>query len=119
MAKFYGPVGFGETVETVPGVHELVITERQHYGDILRNTRQLREGEHLNNDLNINNMISIVADPYALEHFHAIRYVQWAGTLWVVSDVEVKSPRLLLRLKGVYNGPTPPAPSASDESSGE
>jgi hypothetical protein len=27
------------------------------------------------------------------------------GTLWTVSDVEVQSPRLLLRLGGVYNGP--------------
>lgn len=105
--KFYGAVGYGETVESVPGVYKDVITERMYYGDILRNTRQLREGEYLNNDLTVNNMISIVADAYAHEHFFAIRYISWAGVLWTVSDVEVKSPRLLLRLKGVYNGPTP------------
>jgi hypothetical protein len=107
MAKFYGEIGYGEAVETPPdsGVWVDQITVRSYYGDVLRNTRKLQEGEHLNNDLSVNNSISIVADAYANEHFFAIRYIKWAGTLWTVSDVEVQSPRLILRLGGVYNGP--------------
>jgi hypothetical protein len=105
MAKFYGEIGYGETVETSPGVWEDVITEYSYYGDVIRNTRKLQEGEVLNDDLSVNNSISIVADQYANEHFFAIRYIKWAGALWKVSDVEVQSPRLLLRLGGVYNGP--------------
>jgi hypothetical protein len=105
MAKFYGEIGYGETVETSPGVWEDVITEHSYYGDVIRNTRKLQEGEVLNDDLSVNNSISIVADEYANEHFFAIRYIKWAGSLWKVSDVEVQSPRLLLRLGGVYNGP--------------
>jgi hypothetical protein len=73
---------------------------------VVRNTRKLEPGEGLNNDISVGNSISIVADAYANEHFFAIRYIQWAGVLWTVSDVEVQSPRLLLRLGGVYNGPT-------------
>jgi hypothetical protein len=115
MARFYGRVGYGETKETVAGSGVFVdeITEYWYYGDITRNTRNLREGENLNPDLSVENAISIVADAYANEHFFAIRYVEWAGTLWTVSSVEVQSPRLLLRLGEVYNGPTPtvtPAP---------
>lgn len=111
MAKFYGVIGYGEAVETAPGVWQDQITERPYYGDVVRNTRRLQEGEHLNNDLTVGNSISIVADAYANNHFFAIRYVQWAGALWIVSDVEVQSPRLLLRLGGVYNGPiSTPAP---------
>jgi hypothetical protein len=106
MAKFYGRIGYGENVETSPGVWQDQIVEYNYYGDVVRNVRQLREGENLNNDLSVSNSISIVADAYANEHFFAIRYVEWAGTLWTVSDVEVQSPRLLLRLGGVYNGPT-------------
>lgn len=108
MAKFYGKIGYGETVELVesPGVWQDTIVERQYYGDVLRNTRKLQEGETLNNDISVGNSISIVADAYANNHFFAIRYIEWAGTLWTVSDVEVQSPRLLLRLGGVYNGPT-------------
>jgi hypothetical protein len=110
MAKFYGEIGYGESVETTPGVWQDEIVEHSYFGDVVRNTRRLQEGEVLNNDLTVGNSISIVADAYANNHFFAIRYIRWAGTLWTVSDVEVQSPRLLLRLGGVYNGPTAPAP---------
>lgn len=106
MAKFYGVIGYGETVEKDPGVWDDIIVERKYYGDVVRNTRKLQNGEKVNNDLSVGNSISIVADAYANEHFFAIRYIRWAGTLWTISDVEVQSPRLLLRLGGVYNGPT-------------
>lgn len=108
MAKFYGEVGYGPTtVETAPGVWNEVIVERVYAGDILRNVRKLQTGESVNDDLSVDNSISIVADAYANENFFAIRYVKWAGTRWKVSNVEVQSPRLLLRLGGKYNGPTP------------
>lgn len=110
MARFAGSVGYGETVETAPGVHEDVITERTYYGDVVRNTRKLQDGEGVNDNLTVSNSISIVADAYARDHFHDIRYIRFAGTLWTVSDVEVQRPRLLLRLGGVYNGPKAPAP---------
>jgi hypothetical protein len=107
MAKFSGRVGYGETVETAPGVWVDEIVEHSYFGDVIRNARNLREGENLNPDLSVQNSISIVADAYANDHFFAIRYVEWAGALWTVSSVEVQSPRLLLRLGEVYNGPTP------------
>jgi hypothetical protein len=120
MAKFHGVIGYGESVEKAPGVWEDVITERSYYGDIIRNARYLKEAEMgVNNDLSVGNSISIVADAYANEHFFAIRYIQWAGALWTVSMVEVQSPRLLLRLGGVYNGPTAGTPDAPGESPGE
>lgn len=110
MARFYGRVGYGESVEVLDenedgtGVWIDTIVEHYYYGDVIRNTRNLQEGENLNFDLSVQNSISIVADAYANEHFFAIRYVEWAGTLWTVSAVEVQSPRLLLRLGEVYNG---------------
>lgn len=111
MAKFYGEIGYGETVETRPGVWEDVITEYKYYGDVVRNTRQLSSGEKVNDDLSVGNSISIVADAYANEHFFAMRYIRWAGTLWEISNVEVQSPRLVLRLGGVYHGPKAGTPS--------
>lgn len=105
MARYFGKVGYGTTVETKPGAWDDVIVEYPYFGEVLRNIRQLRNGEHVNGDLSVNNSISIVADAYANANFFAIRYVEWAGVLWTVSDVEVKSPRLILTLGGVYNGP--------------
>ena len=110
MTRFYGVVGYGEPEESSPGVTEDVITEVSYFGDVIRNTRRLQEGEKVNDDINVGNSISILADAYANEHMFAMRYVAWQGTLWKVSDVEVQSPRLVLRLGGVYHGPTPPTP---------
>jgi len=106
MARFYGNIGYGESVETAPGVWQDVIVEYSYSGDVVRNARTLQDDEKINSDLTVGNSISVVADAYANEHFHAIRYVQWAGAKWIVTEVEVQRPRLLLRLGGVYNGPT-------------
>jgi hypothetical protein len=107
MTRFFGRIGYGESIETAPGVFQDNIVEYSYYGDVVRNARNLRQGENLNPDLSVQNSISVVADAYANEHFFAIRYVEWAGVLWTVDSVEVQSPRLLLRLGEVYNGPTP------------
>lgn len=106
MAKFYGQVGYAETQETRPGIHEEIVIERNYAGDVFRNVRKLEPGESTNDDVVVNNSLSIVADPYAYQHFFAIRYVRWMGALWKVTNVEVQSPRLLLTIGGVYNGPT-------------
>ena len=108
MAKFYGEIGYGQSVEVANGVWEDVVTERKYYGDVTRNSRKLVDTQTtVNENITVGNSISIVADEYANNSFFAIRYVRWAGALWTVTDVEVQSPRLLLRLGGVYNGPTP------------
>ncbi len=106
MAKFHGRVGYGEQAETSPGVWEDVIVEKVYSGEVIRNTRIFREGENLNNNLSVGNSISIVADAYANEHFFAMRYVEWAGSFWTVTNVEVQRPRLILQLGEVYNGNT-------------
>ena len=110
--RFYGAVGYGETVESGEGTGVFVdqITEISYFGDVQRNTRAWTEAEKVNNDISVKNAISIVADAYANEHFFAIRYVVWQGGYWVVDSVEVQPPRLILRLGGVYNGPKATAP---------
>lgn len=106
MARFFGRIGYGIPEETTPGVWVDSIVEHSYFGDVLRNSRNVSQGENLNPDLSIQNIISIVADAYANDHFSAIRYVEWSGVLWTVPNVEVQRPRLLLTLGEVYNGPT-------------
>ena len=103
MAKFYGKIGFAETVETAPGVWTPSITERNYSGDVIRNTRRWQSGESLNDNLVINNTISILSDPYAIQNFHAMLYVEWMGSTWKITNVEVQRPRLVLTIGGVYN----------------
>lgn len=104
MAKFYGAIGFAEPVEGAPGAWKEKITERSYYGELVRNTRRLQSTDNVNDDINISNEISIVADPYANQNFHMIRYAWFMGTRWKVTNAEVKYPRLILTLGGVYNG---------------
>jgi hypothetical protein len=105
MAKFYGVVGYASSQETRPGVWEDVITERNYFGDLIRNTsRWSVSSESTNDDLNINNLISIVADPFAYENFHSMKYVEFMGAKWKITNVEVQRPRLILTVGGVYNG---------------
>lgn len=104
MAKWYGKIGFSAgTVEKTPGVWKDEIVERSYYGDLVRNSRRLQSSDKVNDDLNISNQLSIVADPYANENFHAIRYANFMGTKWKVTDVEVQYPRLILTLGGEWN----------------
>lgn len=104
MAKWYGVIGYDETLETRPGVWMNQITERNYYGDVIRNSRRLQTANQLNDNINISNEISIVADPYANQNFHAMRYVEFMGTKWKIENITVQYPRLILSLGGVYNG---------------
>lgn len=107
MARYYGTVGFSDgSVETVPGVYDEVMVERPYYGDVTRNTRRLQPTEYVNDRVMASNEISIVSDPYALQNFHAIRYVSWMGINWKVTSVEVQYPRLILSIGEEYHGPT-------------
>lgn len=104
MTKWFGKIGYAELVETVPGVWEEKIVVREYYGDVIRNTRKLQSTDQLNDNINVANKISIVADPFAYQNFHSMRYIEFMGANWKVSDVEVQHPRLILTVGGLYNG---------------
>lgn len=103
MARFYGKIGFSMMKETKPGVWKDEFVEREYYGDLTRSMRKLQTGEGPNDDVNVANQVEIVADPFANENFHAMRYVEMMGAKWKVTDVEVRYPRLVLTIGGVYN----------------
>lgn len=104
MAKFYGKVGYIQTVESEPGYWEEKSIERDYYGDITRNTSRYQNGGQVNDNIVINNILSIVADPYANENFQHMRYVIWMNAKWKITNIEVQYPRLILTLGGKYNG---------------
>lgn len=105
MARFYGVIGYEqETVETEPGIYEEKYNTRPYFGDVLRHSRRLQTvSDQVNDNITVSNEISIVADPYALTHFHSIRYVEYSGAKWKVTNVTVQPPRLILTLGDVFN----------------
>lgn len=104
MARYCGKIGYAETVETAPGVYSEHMTERTHYGDIVKNHRRLENGQSVNDDISLSNSISILADAYANRNFASIRYAKWMGTAWKVTGIDVQPPRLILTLGGIWNG---------------
>lgn len=105
MARFYGKVGFIDFVETSPGVWDQIATERSYSGDVKRISNRYASSivNGVNEDLVINNQISIIADPFINNHFPSIKYVEFKGTKWTVRDVDAtKYPRLILTLGEVY-----------------
>ena len=104
MPKFKGYVGFAETVEKTPGIYVEEIVRRKYSGDIRRNTRRLEPSGNINDNINISNEISIVGDAYAFDHFYAIRYIEFGGAKWKVSNIDATMrPRLVMTLGGLYN----------------
>ena len=102
--KYCGKIGFAmDDEESAPGVWTEQITERTYYGDLIRNTRRLQSSGNIIDNIQISNQISIVADPFAYENFHAIRYATYMGTKWKVTSVDVQRPRLTLDLGEVYH----------------
>ncbi len=118
--RYFGKVGYGKSGESQDqeGVWVDTITERPYYGDVVKDNRRVVISQDVNPEITTGNSIEIVADPYAFDNFHAIKYAELAGALWTVTDVETKRPRLLLRLGGVYNGPRPAAESDSGATTG-
>ena len=102
--KFYGDIGFAVTEETRPGIWEPAITPRKYYGDVMRFNSRYSQSSKVNEDVTISNVISIVADPFANQNLHNIRYIKYMGAKWRITNVEVQYPRLLLTIGGLYNG---------------
>lgn len=104
MTKFCGKIGFVDTKQTSPGVYTPKAIEKSYTGDVIRNIRRWDSSEYLNDDLSVNNSISIVADSFAYENLYKLKYVRWMGAKWKVTSVEIQRPRLVLNIGGVYNG---------------
>lgn len=106
MEKFYGKVGFINTEVTSPGVYGEVAVEKPYYGEVERNSFRLSGNDKVNENVVIVNTITIVADAYATEHFSSIRYIEWLGSKWKVSSVQVERPVIRMTLGEVWNGVT-------------
>lgn len=104
MKRWFGNVGYIETVETDPGIWEEQITVKPYYGELIRNSGKFQVSGEVNDDRDVAIQLSIVADAYAENHFSSMRYVEMWGEKWKITSVEPNRPRLILQIGGVYNG---------------
>ena len=105
MAKWYGLIGYVEQIETSPGIWGDKITERNYYGDIYRNSRGWSNPSEggTNDNLTLNNQISILADSFAINNSKFMKFIEIMGTKWKISNIEIQYPRLIITVGGLYN----------------
>jgi hypothetical protein len=113
MARFYGEIGFGDIVETAPGITEDVITGHKFHGDVLRSNFRTSTSDKINTDTSLSNSISIVGTKYAFNNIRRMRYIKFEGVYWTIDTIEVARPRLIIGMGDVYNGPKATAPSVA------
>lgn len=107
MGKWYGKVGYVNLKETIPGIWEEVITEKTYSGDLLptpNSSSWTASQDSVNDNWTINNRISILADPFAYQNFHTMKYVEFMDAKWKITKIDVQRPRLILTVGGIYNG---------------
>lgn len=104
MSKWFGKIGYAVTAETEPGIWEETIIERNYFGDMTSDRRKRQNSGEVNDNINLANVISIIADPFAYQNCSNMAYVEIMGSKWKITDIEIQSPRLLLTVGGVYNG---------------
>lgn len=116
MTRFYGKIGFSVTKETRPGIFKETYIEKMYKGFVTRNTRRWDQSEYLNDNININNDISIIADGFAISHFGVMRYVKWMNQTFEITSATLDTDvhRITLSIGGVFNVPD----KVSDEENG-
>lgn len=101
--KFCGKIGFALTKEDPPGSWKEVVEDRIYFGDIQRYNASWESSEYLNDNFNIKNDISVLADSFLMENAGAMRYINYLGTNWKINSMNIQYPRIILTIGGVYN----------------
>lgn len=105
--KWHGNIGFETQVEVSPDPNKATewrtdIVPRHYYGDVMRVTKRYDDANKVNNDLKINNQFSIISDPFANENYWNMKWIEWHGIKWKVTEVTVDYPRLTVNIGGEY-----------------
>lgn len=103
MPKCSGVIGYALAGETQPGVWTESIIEKKYYGDIVRDNRKIVDQSEINGSINISNNISVVSNKFMLENMAFMRYITFMKSKWKINSVDIKPPRIIITLGGLYN----------------
>lgn len=109
--RWSGKIGYSVTVEDPidSGVYKEQITERSYHGDIISSRLSYKNANQVNDDAIWSNQFSVVADRFAISHFHEAKYITFNGVKWKISNIEMQPPRLTINVSDVYNAGGGPA----------
>ena len=103
MPKWYGRIGFSTDSDQGFGIFEKTSEARPYYGDIIHS----RPGwtavsDSTNEKMTVNSRISVVADDFALQNTYRMTWIEYLGTKWYISSVELAFPRIIVDIGNVY-----------------
>lgn len=107
--KWCGKIGFFVEEEVFKdgigtGVWKNRIVEKQYLGDLVSDYRSQDAGNNqVNDNLNVNNRISIIADRFIDEHIIDIKYIEFKGQKFKLKAFSQNYPRIELSIGGVYH----------------
>lgn len=106
MNRYFGIIGYMTTEEdpNYPSVYMPVLHEQPYFGDIIKDTRRRETNDTVNDHLKLAVRISIIADENIIQNASEIKYAEYLGTKWCVTDIEPAHPRLILTLGEIYTG---------------
>lgn len=102
MARYFGHIGFATQIETSPGIWTDIIEQRPYKGDVIRNGRRYDSGESINDNFTITNTFSIISDAFLYSHIPAMRYIEYLGSKFKITSVDIDRPRVTISVGGVY-----------------
>lgn len=100
--KWFGEIGYFVESNNVDGIVTDSFITQQYYGDIIKDYKTNTSENAVNEDFELSNRISVVADPYLISHFHKIAWISFMETKFKVRSVELQYPRLIVSLGGVF-----------------
>ena len=103
MPKCSGVIGYALAGETQPGVWTEGITEKKYIGEIIKDNRRIVDQGEINGSINVSNNISIISNRFMLANMEYMRYLTFNKSKWKISSVEIKPPRIIITLGGLYN----------------
>lgn len=110
MTKCSGNIGYALAAETQPGVWTESITIKKYYGDVVTDKRKFNDqnqvnstNNQINDDLSISNNISVISNSFMLDNLSFMRYIAFMNLKWKISSVDIKPPRIIITLGGLYN----------------
>lgn len=120
--KYSGNAGFRITdAEVEPDVFEPQVVVKKVRGDVVtsRYHHDQNGDKSTIDNIRITNQISLVADQFFMKHISNLQYLEYQGVKWKVESFNIKPPRVILDLGGVYNEQKNAYPTDSNRSDSE
>ena len=102
--RWCGIVGFlKSSEETDSGIYITNIIDKKYYGDMFHKKVIVSDGLSINENIQMNSIISIICDPYAHQNYERIVYCTINDIKWKVTNIEFEDKRIKLTLGAKYN----------------